>query len=61
MSNPFEPKSGGPVEFEKVAKSRELAIQLYETFPEGRYGALAKTALEEALMWANKGFFHGDN
>lgn len=34
------------------------AIRVNDTVPDGRWKSLALTALEEALMWANKGLFN---
>jgi hypothetical protein len=34
------------------------AIRVNDTVPDGRWKSLALIALEEALMWANKGLFN---
>lgn len=36
----------------------DAASAVNRTAPDGRYKSLALTALEEALMWANKGIFN---
>lgn len=36
-------------------KAGNLEQMINDVVPDGRYKALAKTALEEAVMWANKG------
>ena len=35
----------------------DTATSVNDAVPDGRYKSLALTALEEALMWANKGIF----
>ncbi|MGV0949352.1 MAG: DUF7681 family protein [Azonexus sp.] len=35
------------------ASAKALAHQWVDTLPPGRHAALAQTALQEALMWAN--------
>lgn len=36
----------------------DLAGEIDKKVPDGRWKSLALTALEEALMWANKGLFN---
>jgi hypothetical protein len=36
----------------------DVAVTINDAVPDGRWKSLALTALEEALMWANKGLFN---
>jgi hypothetical protein len=50
------PKEGQPEIYVKIRdKAKELAILINDVCPESREKALAFTALEEAVFWANAG------
>lgn len=42
------------------AKGKELAVLMGELVPESRELSLARTKLEEAIMWANAGIARAD-
>jgi hypothetical protein len=58
--NPFRPDyldlSDDEKEWLSQMKDQAFALhQFYEGMPASRYASLAKTALEESVMWATKG------
>lgn len=55
------PKEGQPEKYEAVrSKAKELAVLMGEAVPESRELSLARTKLEEAVMWASAGIARGD-
>ena len=60
--NPFQPVQPTEEQARDIATLRtafsECADELDFHAPEGRYKALARTALEEAAMWATKAITH---
>lgn len=56
------PKPGQPERYEAIRnKARELAILIEEQCPNGREKSLAKTKIEEAVMWANASIARGES
>ena len=57
----FAPSKADPIDMEALNSNRkainDAALRINRNIIDGRYKALAFTALEEALFWANKAVF----